>query len=256
MGQSKDIKAVKNFILDNYPKSEEAKIILDPSYASRLKKGEGKFEKSYETAYKLIESKQYAKAVTHIDKVLENKDPNPYECKLLYLKAKAYFGLDNEKELEKTLQAVVDNCPNSEIGDLSQIALGKLRNQIIKKEDESKSDYVKNDNSVHYFAVVVPMNANVNKLKIALSNFNSTSFDSKGLKISTVGLDKNNQTVIVKQFSSKSEANSYMVAFKVNPKMKEFITAYTYFTITPTNYSTLYSSKNLKKYEDFFNINY
>ncbi|MGB1039316.1 MAG: tetratricopeptide repeat protein, partial [Flavobacteriales bacterium] len=232
MGQTKDILAVKNFILEKYPESEEAKIILDPNYKSKLSEGEDKFEKSYETAYSLIESEQYTKSIAHIDKVLEDKDPNPFECRLMYLKAKAYFGLKKEEELEKTLQNIVDNCPNTEIGDLSQIALGKLRNEIIEREDSKAAVYKKGDNTVHYFAVVVPLSDNANKLKIALSNFNSNSFDSKGLKTTSVGLDKKNQTIIVKQFANKKEANSYRIAYKVNPVMKQFVTKYKYFIIT------------------------
>jgi len=46
------------------------------------------------------------------------------------------------------------------------------------------------------------------------------------------------------------------VAYKVNPTMKPFVSKYPYFTITPLNYSLLFKSKSVKKYEEFFNLNY
>ena len=248
--------AVKNFILENYPKSKEAKIILDPDYANKQSKGADKFQDSYMEAYNFVMNGESQKGIVKIDEILKAKDPNPFECKLLYLKARAYSDLNNEEELENSLQAVVDNCSGTEVGELAETALGKLRNKINKREDNKEVIYVKDEKSVHYFAVVVPLSADIRKLKIALSNFNSTSFDEKGLKTTAIGLDGKTQTILVKQFDNKEDARSYMVAYKVHPTMKEFVTKYTYFTITPANYSTLFKSKELKKYEDFFNVNY
>lgn len=256
INQKEDEIAVKNFILSNYPESQEAKIILDPNYASKLSKGEQKFEKSYEIAYNLVMSKKNNEAISHIDNILKKEDPNPFRCKLLFLKARAYSDLKDQENLEKSLASVVESCPNSEVGTIAEKALGKLRNKINKKEESKKAVFTVDEKSVHYFAVVVPINEDINKLKIALSNFNSASFDEKGLKISAIGLNKTHQTILVKQLDSKEEAHSYYVAFKVNPTMKSFISKYDYFTITPKNYSTLFQNKVVKDYKEFYNINY
>jgi tetratricopeptide (TPR) repeat protein len=256
INQNEDVVAVKNFILNKYPESREAKIILDPNYADKLNKGEKKYENSYMIAYNLVMNGRNKEAVSHIDKVLAEKDPNPFECKLLFLKARVYSNFGDKENLEKSLAAVVKTCPNTEVGSIAEKALGKLRNEINKVEDNQEVAFVVNEKSVHYFAIVVPLSKDVNKLKIALSNFNSSSFDEKGLKISAIGLNKTHQTILVKQLDTKVEAHSYYVAFKVNPKMKDFITKFEYFTITPKNYSILFQNKDLKKYQEFYNINY
>lgn len=256
LGKSKDILATKNFILENYPESKEAKIIKDPSYASKLKKGEEKFQTSYAKAYKLVEANQNQAAISYIETLLNDKDPNPFECKLRFLKSKVYANTGDRDSLEKALAQVVENCPNSEIGNIAEVALGKLRNQKLKKENQKVTAYLYEPKETHYFAIVVPLNEDINKLKIALSNFNSTSFDEKGLKTSAIGLNSKQQTILVKQFASKEEAHSYYIAFKVNPDMRPFVTRYQYFTITPKNYSTLFVSKELAKYINFYNINY
>lgn len=255
LNQRDDEISVKNFILENYPKSKEAKIILDPNYASKLQKGKGEFEKSYEEAYNLVELKSYSASLVKINALLKEEE-NPYQCQLLYLKSKVLSDLDKKTELDSALQKLVDNCSNTPLGDIAEKALGKLRNQRLAKEESNEVVFTKDEKSVHYFCVVVPITQDLNKIKIALSNFNSSSFDEKGLKVSNVGLNANSQTVLVKQFANKKEANSYMVAFKVNPTMKQFVSQYAYFTITPLNYSILFKSKALKEYEEFFNLNY
>ena len=256
INQKEDVIPVKNFILSNYPESKEAKIILDPNYASKLSKGEKKYENSYNIAYNLVMDGRHNEAITYIDEILAKEDPNPFECKLMFLKARVYSNTENKEELEKSLAAVVEACPNTEIGTIAEKALGKLRNELNNIEDSQEVGFVLEEKTVHYFAIVVPLSEDVNKLKIALSNFNSTSFDEKGLKVSAVGLNRTHQTILVKQLDSKEEAHSYYVAFKVNPKMKEFITKFEYFTITPKNYSILFQKKDLKKYREFYNIHY
>ncbi len=255
LNQKDDEIAVKNFVLENYPKSKEAKIILDPDYASKMQEGKGKFEQLYEEAYNGVEAKNYASSLVKINSLL-TQEQNPYQCQLLYLKSKVLSELDRKKELDSSLQKIVDNCGNTKLGDIAEIALGKLRNERLNKEAESEVVFTKDEQSIHYFCMVLPVSEDLNKLKIALSNFNSSSFDEKGLKVSNIGLNANSQTVLVKQFANKKEANSYMIAFKVNPEMQQFVSKYSYFTITPVNYSVLFKSKALKEYEAFFNLNY
>ena len=256
LNQRDDEISVKNFILENYPKSKEAKIILDPDYISKQQEGKDIYQKKYEEVYNLVEIKSYQPSLAKIVALLNEEDDNPYLCQLLYLKAKVLSDLDRKEELDTTLQTLVDNCPNTPLGEIAEKALGKLRNERIKKEDSQEVVFVKDEKSVHYFCVIVPISEDLNKLKIALSNFNSSSFDEKGLKVTSVGLDTEFQTVLVKQFANKSEANSYLVAYKVNPVMKPFVSTYSYFTITPRNYSLLFKSKSLVRYEEFFNLNY
>lgn len=256
LNQRDDEISVKNFILENYPKSKEAKIILDPDYISKQQEGKDVYQKKYEEVYNLVEIKSYQPSLDKIEALLNEEDENLYQCQLLYLKAKVLSDLDRKEELDTTLQTLVDNCPNTPLGEIAEKALGKLRNERIKKEDNQEVVFVKDEKSVHYFCVIVPISEDLNKLKIALSNFNSSSFDEKGLKVTSVGLDAEFQTVLVKQFANKSEANSYMVAYKVNPVMKPFVSTYSYFTITPRNYSLLFKSKSLMRYEEFFNLNY
>jgi len=174
----------------------------------------------------------------------------------MFLKAKAYADMGNLDSLDASLAKVVETCPNTRIGDIAEKNLGKLRNKKIDIEENKGVTYKTSPNGIHYFAIVLPLNADVNTLKIALSNFNSTSFDEKGLKTTSVGLNKSTQTVLVKQFDNMADAQSYYVAFKVNPMMQAFTAKYKYFIITPENYSLLFQSKEIEEYLKFYQANY
>lgn len=256
LGQREDEVATKNFILSNYPESKEAKILLDPNYANKLKKGEEKFETAYLEVFNLVNEGKNQIAITKIGTILSSPEPNPYECNLMFLKAKAYADMGNLDSLEVSLAKVVETCPNTRIGDIAEKNLGKLRNKQFNAEENEDVKYKTSPNGVHYFAIVLPLNADVNTLKIALSNFNSTSFDEKGLKTTSIGLNKTTQTVLIKQFDNKADAQSYYVAFKVNPMMQAFTAKYQYFTITPENYSLLFQSKEIEEYFKFYQANY
>ena len=252
-----DINVAKNFILNEYPKSQEAKIIRDPNYAKSLLANKSKNKDFYERVYTLSKNKKNEEVIRLINSGLDSSSVNPYECKLKYLRAMAYSNLENNEMLEVSLKNIVESCASTEIGDAAQTALNKLLNINAKKAGESeKPTYIYAPESPHYFVLVVPNTADINQPKIGLSNFNSTSFDEKGLKTVSIPLDKTSQTILVKEFKNKKDAHSYYVAFKVESKLKNISTKFQYFTISAKNYSALFVLKNVEDYQKFFKAKY
>ena len=94
-------------------------------------------------------------------------------------------------------------------------------------------------------------------MKARISNFNKANFNDKGLKTSQTFLEKETQTVLVKQFSDKAEAIAYLKAYKANTKeLKEFNSEYEAYVVSASNYSSLFVSKDLEKYKEFYDLNY
>ncbi len=252
----KEANIVKDQIIESYPNSEEAKILKDPDYASKAKNDGAKDKNLYTQVYTLINNNQHQAAIGKINSALSQKEPNPYECKLRYLKVRAYGGLSQLDSVESSLKAVIKFCPNDTLSQLAQNTLNEMKN-IKKKQDSEKAreDIFKfAPETQHFFMVLVPNGKyDMNKMKSAISNFNSASFGSKSLKVNATFLDTKTQAVLVKTFANKEEAKSYYVAYKVNNKeLKDFNVQFEYFTISAKNFSQLFISKDLAKYKEFF----
>jgi len=256
-GKITKINSAKNFILDNYPESQEAKIIRDPNFAKSLLADKSKNKDFYTKVYALSKDNKHSEVISLVNSELDSSKVNPFECKLKYLRAMAYSAKGEKDKLKTSLENMVKSCASTSIGENAQLALNKMLNNNAKTAEESeKPTYKYTPDAAHYFVVIVPNTEDVNKIKIGLSNFNSTSFDEKSLKTINIPLNKTSQTVLVKQFKNKAEAQSFYVAFKVEPTLLMFSTKNEYFTISAKNYSTLFILKNVDDYQKFFIKNY
>lgn len=256
VNRNDDADDIKRIIIDEYPQTEEAKILKDPSYANRKADAEQQNKKDYAAVYQMIEDGQNIEAISQINQLLSSEEPNPYSCKLRYLKAKAYGNLQQMDSLEKSLKEVVSICPDDPLAEISKEALAKMRNIKIERDAQKARDtlYSYNPADEHFFIVLVPNgDFNMNQIKTGVSDFNSTSFKLKDLKVSSTFLDVKTQTILVKSFPNKQEAKSYYIAYQVDKNhVKEFNTKFEYFIISAKNFSKLFISKDLVKYKEFF----
>ena len=251
---------VKQKIISTYPKSEEAKILKDPNYISNQQNQNKSQENEYNQIYTLIENNNNTQAVTKIDAVLSKNDGNPYACQLRFLKAKAYGNMQQMDQLQIALKDVIDNCKTDPVGPLAEEALKKLNQLDQEKEKQNAREklFTFDPGAPHFLVILVPNGSfDLYKMKARISNFNKANFNDKGLKTSQTFLEKETQTVLVKQFSDKAEAIAYLKAYKANTKeLKEFNSEYEAYVVSASNYSSLFVSKDLEKYKEFYDLNY
>lgn len=246
---------VKGQILTNYPNSQEAKILKDPLYSTKLKESEAKEKTEYQEVYTLIDEGQNAAAILKINEILARDEANEYSCKLMYLQAKAYGNLQQMDSLESALTKVVKSCTEKELVDIAQAALDKLKSEKAKQESEEARDvFVFDAEAEHFFIALVPNGEfDMNTIKTAFSDFNNNSFKAKELKTSTTFLDTKTQTVLIKSFANKAEAKSYYIAYRVNKnELKTFNRKLDYYIISAKNFSQLFITKDIAKYKEFY----
>ena len=252
----------KNNILDNYPKSEFAKLILDPNY---LKKQENLFKtqkKEYALIYSLFENENYYKTIQQVKPKL-NDSTNSCFCKYSYINAisygKLYARTDSLFAFENALAHTVNNCKNTPYYSYTRNTLDNIRNSLsIESAKDGGSSFIYDSKQVHSFVVYYPeKSGNINQGKNKISNFNKASFSTKGYKTSNSFLNEKDQFILVKHFKSMAEVMDYYLAFKVNKiQVKDIKEKHQFFVITEKNLSALYLEKNLEEYIKFFNKNY
>lgn len=252
----------KNSILDNYPKSEFAQLILDPNY---LKKQENLFKiekKEYALIYSIFENGNYYKTIKEVKSKL-NDSTNSCFCKYSYINAISYGKLfartDSLFAFENALVHTVNNCKNTPYYSYTRNTLDKIRNTLsIQSAKIGESSFIYNSKQVHTFIVYYPeKSGNINQGKNKISNFNKASFSKKGYKTSNSFLNEKDQFILVKHFQSMDEAMDYYLAFKVNKtQVKDVKDKHQFFIISEKNLSALYLEKKLDDYVKFFNKNY
>lgn len=252
----------KQKLLNDYPNSDFAKIIRDPSFKHKEELEKNKAEEEYKKAYTYYANGNYDGAIRLSNKAL-SKEANPLQCKYYYLRAVAtaqkYAGTDSLSLIENALTDVTKHCKGNEVYAPAKSLLDKLRNvQSVADATSGKNTYIYDSDASHFFVLVFPSGSgSINKTKAKIADFNTASFSAKNLKTSSSYVDQKTQVIVVKWFKNKDEAMDYYTAFKVNKStLPPLNKDYQYFVIAEKNFATLYVEKDINKYIEFFEKNY
>lgn len=261
----------RNIILTDYPYSEYAKIIRNPNYLKEAELTIKKKEEDYMATYRNYKSHRYNIVLDDCNKVIKEDQENPFLPKYYFMKAMVVGSLSDQTNFERELQLLADNFPTSEEGERAVEILNQLNKKGLnvpnKEESEKgvettevpKTKFDSNKNAEHFFAIVYPNSkGNVNKVKVAISNFNKKFYSTDKLKVTNSFVNKDNQIIIVRRFKDVERAMSYYNNFmndeeqlkKVNEE--NFVT----FLISSKNFTKLFKSGDIEGYDLFFQENY
>ena len=261
----------RNIILTDYPYSEYAKIIRNPNYLKEAELTIKKKEEDYMATYRNYKSHRYNIVLDDCNKVIKEDQENPFLPKYYFMKAMIVGSLSDQANFERELQLLADNFPSTEEGDKAVEILNQLNKKglnlpnegetekTVGETDIPKTAFDTNKNAEHFFAIVYPnTKGNVNKVKVAISNFNKKFYSNDQLKVTNSFVNKDNQIIIVRRFKDVERAMSYYNNFvnddeqlkKVNDE--NFVT----FLISSKNFTKLFKSGDIEGYDLFFQENY
>ncbi len=249
----------KNLILNDYPNSEYAQVIRNPDYKKENEQKKLDDEKDYANIYKAYHHGHYVAVLSKSNEVINSDQNNHYLPQYYFLKALAIGEQNQLESFEAALDAVVTKFPDHEVGRKSRRMLDILRKKRSVENAAEAGGFIYDSNMEHFFMMIFPNSAgSINDAKAKISNFNSTYYNSSGLKVSSSFIDADNQMILVKRFNDKTEAEAYFKAFVTNQNiLKDYNSkGLDSFVITTKNYSTFYVNKELEKYKAFFAKNY
>lgn len=260
----------RNIILTDFPYSEYAKIIRNPNYLKEAELTIKKKEEDYMATYRNFKSHRYNIVLDDCNKVIKEDQENPFLPKYYFMKAMVVGSLSDQANFERELQLLADNFPTTEEGEKAVEILNQLNKKGLNvpnseetkedgESDKPKTDFDSNKNAEHFFAIVYPNSeGNVNRVKVAISNFNKKFYSIDKLKVTNSFVNKDNQIIIVRRFQDVERAMSYFNNFinddeqlkKINDE--NFVT----FLISSKNFTKLFKSGDIDGYDLFFQENY
>ncbi len=254
-------------IADEFPESDYARIIADPSYLDELIADGGSVERVYKEVYSLFENEKYAQAKARIDQAnTELETSNPYSAKLGLLSAMCVGSMEGKDAYVKALRDVTTRYPNTPEKTRAQEILRFLRGEGDAFSDliyEEESDVFKlEEEKLHYNIIVVYdiTNNEMNDLKVAISNYNKTYHKQDKLKVASIFLNRDDQSqiVLIRRFKDKPKAMQYYVTAlsRSEELMKGLDIDYTMYAVTQRNYREIIKQKSEKAYRAFFEKNY
>ena len=276
----------KDLILNKYPDSEYAKIILDPNYNKQIESKSNEVASLYNETYIAYQNKQYDVVLTNSDRAISTYKDKKLSPKFDYLKALAIGkSTKDTAAFVAALKLVIAKYPNSDVKDPAQEMLDALTaikgsslngnndynsnnanlNNSGKKDSLNKkivvpaAEYSFNADAFHFYILIVDVKTtNINDLKIKLSNYNTQYYSIDKLGVTNVFLDDKRQLITISKFENKQKGIVYYNALKNNKDVFSALSpgTFQYLLISAENYPIFYKSKDVNKYLNFYNKNY
>ncbi len=246
----------RKLVINGYPESEYAQIILDPSHAKTTRENRKRVENYYLRIYELYKLRNYETVITRCEKSNAIFPENHLQGKYDLLRAMSIGYLRTKEEFKTALEEVVKQHKETPEAKRAQEVLDMLN---ASGPSIVKSPYKMDVEAIHKVVVLIPTtDKSVNKYKIEVSNFNGKNFGSKVLKLDEKFLNAEYRLIMVDKFEGKQAALNYLSAFKGN--LKELITLntknYQSFVISVENFGEFYRTKDVDGYVKFFESNY
>ena len=241
LGLSSKASAMKDEVINTYPDSRYAQILLNPK--SEFSKDKNSPESLYNKLYKQFDDQQYAEVVQKSEIYITQFEGDPLVPKFEILKASASGRLSGFEAYKKGVNYIALTYPNSVEGKKAKEIL-ETAIPILAKKEFFSNDIGKHFNVLYPFSTAEKdqIEAFVEKLDKSISKI--TYFD---LSTSVDFYDANTTFVVVHGLKSVQGSTGFAEILKENKDNKDNIDR-NFYSISSPNYEIVQRHKNLNEY--------
>ncbi len=265
----------KNLLLTAYPETDYAKLLINPNYYKELASRKSESSKLYEVTYKAFQNQQYYMVISNAAEAhTKYKSDTALLPRFDYLRALSLGKIEVADSMIVALNKIQKEYPKSPVSALAQEVMTSLTSPAGKGGQPgtnpadsasavliaAESIYKFDSTAVHFYILIVNNSkVDVNALKIKIADFNSKLHDLDGLEVNSLLFDNNLEMVTVSNFDNAGTAMQYLLSIRdsryIFTKL-ETAGDYSDFVISVSNYPVLYKSKDIAKYQKFFDKKY
>jgi tetratricopeptide (TPR) repeat protein len=258
----------KNLILNKYPESNQAKIIIDPEYFIKEQEKGMESANLYSKTFEAYKKGQFQRVRMNVEKARELcPDDTLLMPRFEFLDAVSIGQLEVVDSMAYALYRLVQNYPESSIkphamevllkaNEMYNLGLPVESARQKEKEPEKEYPYSYNPDEEYYVMIICnSKSVRVNPLKVRLSDFNKESFRMLQLEIKNVLLNKQETIITIEEFENKAKAEDYKTAMFLTDYLFGGINdeQYKVMLISKKNYPIFYNNKNVDEYLEFWN---
>lgn len=267
----------KNFLLNNFPESDYAKLIQNPDYYKDLKRKSEVLEVFYENTYKAFQKGQYEAVIERKNTADEMFPPNKLTPKFAMLKAMAIGRTRPLNEFELALEDVIRTYPKDSVALRAQTMLDVVRKGTIKDAPRDTGQdaanaaklaekmaagavtYSFNADAAQQFLIIYKKGSvNQQELQGKIESFNERVFTDKELTVVNGAIDLENKYMLVTTFGNKTDGMFYYSTIMAEPGLLTNLDPANvqFYVISKENLGQLAQSRNFQAYSTFFKKNY
>lgn len=263
----------KNKILDKYPTSSYAQVILDPDYFKKLEAQEKESSDFYAKTYEAFQQGQFYRVKMNSERAMEMYEADTAMMpRFAFLNAVARGRLESIDTMAYALYDLIRKYPTSSIKNYATQVLTNINEEynlgfdlskISDKEAEQPevkkaAPYNYEPQSEHFVMIVCDSKlVRVDPLKVRISDFNKRDHRTETFYVKSVILDEQRTVVTIGNFDGEQKAKDYITSMFLTDYVFGGIDSknYSIAPISSKNYPVFYQSKDFDEYKTFLDDN-
>lgn len=246
-------------LVNIYPKTIFAKLVLNPNYQEESNLASAKAKVLYETAYNAYAKDHLSVADSIIEHGLSTYPENDYEDNLSLLRILIIGKTEDRNTYLYQLQQFVKSYPESELIAFAKELLLAVENYKQKLQELDEIRFIPYFEQPHYFVVLYENNkALAGLLPAEIENFAEKFYPNEILNAGNLIFNDEYAMILLSEFKDKKIAESFYMKFnsELSP-IKDFSSLqFDSFIISKDNFQIFYQSKIADSYDIFFKENY
>lgn len=255
------VNETKKILLEKYPNSLYANLVLDPDYLQKNKiKGE-KVKAQYRLAFEAYENGKYLLSQSLCDSTLKYYPKSDFQDRMIILKAMITGQTQSMNNYQTALKTFMTDYPKSKLKEYADNLL-KMAEKVAKADSsgrlQNRITWDLDINFPHYFCVISKDLTKISELKSKFDSYNTNFFTDEKYKTSEIKLDSVTSVLAIEMFVNKIQAMNYWEKQKgkSSPISQYPDINFDYFVISDKNFAIMNNEKSYKGYKEFFNKNY
>jgi hypothetical protein len=277
---------IRKQIETKFPDGEFTAFLNDPDFFKKREAKSQKIEQLYESAYSNYLFNDFVIPVQNMAEAVKLDGESKLLPKFKLLAGLSYAKSGNLTSFESELKEITEKYPESEVTPmakklLAMYAKGRmpvkgpvssnliaLRNKEFKdeqikqglgvEEESVPSSFVVNNKAVHSLIVLINPEADLNRIRFNIADYNFSKFLLNDYEMSTSKLPDGTPVFVVSGFNNRLEALDYFYSLRERSDIFEVdnLENYKLYVINEQNYEFLLSSGDKVGYNSFFKDNY
>ncbi|MEL6123901.1 MAG: hypothetical protein AAFR14_09265 [Bacteroidota bacterium] len=256
-------------LMTEYPDSEYARYLADPTGKNVLMTDERKISVFYDETYELFEQRMYQEAFDRLEQANETfGKEHELIAKYDLLKAMCIGNLKGQDEYINALRGVIlvhKNTPEQSHaremlrflrGDQDSFANGG------EVDEEMLRKFSLDDDKLHYVIAILynPSDEDIKKAKAQITKFNEENYATSRLRSTQIVLSRelNTKVILIRRFANRDVSMDYYT--DINGRLSEFLNtevfSYDTFAINQKNYRQIMKDQSVNDYRIFFEREY
>lgn len=248
-----------NMLVDEFPNTSFAKLVLNPNYREESNIESEKLKKYYKQAYAYFQMDSLNQAMEIIDEGTDLYPDNSFSDNMALLKILIYAKTDGIYKYEYELQQFDTKYPESELTDYVHELLKTADELKISQAKQGEIQFIKYYEQEHYFVLLYPLKSKLSEeIPQRIENFNKNQIYRTDLKTGNLIFDDDHSMVLINEFANKDTAMEYYKKFNSEDSPMNDFSTYNLvnFVISKDNFQILYQTKGIDEYLKFFKKNY